>query len=371
MSAGDQNWLRRFRSASCSSDLDVDENSMKTESKMGFPERRCGGTRARAFTADTACKQQEFYMERFAASLALGHEMLISQPSVFPFASLTEDCKLRIFSELTPAQRGVAARVCHEWSVLMRKPILWNVIDFASFPPYPSTTEDNALTAGERLLAYDNYRARVKDYLAFLVNIHPEMSFLRFEFDIGDVRDGWLDALQALLHASQLQNFEHAELGWTETPAKPYVPDNSSATWCATDCKDLMYRHRHRQRLFVKFFDTFTAVASSIVSLTLPFDWTERSLRALHRLPNIEILNLQKYFVFQAIDQTLINNLFNSVPLLRCLTMEIWTPSGRGLQKFRFCSDKLELLDVSSVVGCTLRNCHYLKWLNFVLVCVP
>jgi len=64
-----------------------------------------------------------------------------------------------------------------------------------------------------------------------------------------------------------------------------------------------MYRHRQRQRFFVKFFDFFTASAGTVSTLILPFDWTERSIRALNRLPNLDVLVLKKYFVFQSLEQ--------------------------------------------------------------------
>jgi predicted nucleic acid-binding Zn ribbon protein len=357
MSFSEHSWLRRFRSSSCSSDLDADDNSSKTvDTRTIAPHpvsESKNGCRSRAFTINTASSCHGLSVEEFAATLASGHEMLCSEPCIFPFSSLTDECKLHIFAMLSPAERGSVARVCHEWSVLMHVSSLWNTIDLVAFPPYPtvSLTNEDTLTTEESLLLYERYRARMKRYIAFLINIRPHMRFFRFELDIGDVRDGWLEVLQSLLRSSQLQDLEHAELGWTETPGKPYVPDNSSATWCANDCKDLMYRHRHRQRLFVKFFDLFTAVASNIVSLSLPFDWTERSLRALSRLPNLEVLNLQKYFVFQALDQSLIDSLLCSAPLLQHLTMEIWTPSGRGLQKFQFHSNSLKFLDVSRCRG--------------------
>jgi len=73
--------------------------------------------------------------------------------------------------------------------------------------------------------------------MSYLVNVRPTLVRVRFAFDIADVRDGWLDILQTLFRASQCAELEYAELNWNETPAKPYVPENSSATWCTNDYK--------------------------------------------------------------------------------------------------------------------------------------
>jgi len=352
----DQNWLRRFRSSSFSSDFDVEKDSFGTHYKTSSPEH-------------TFDRCRHLSPEEYTASLIAGRQQLHEQPDYFPFRCLTDDCKLRIFSHLNPSERGTAARVCRSWSQLMRTPSLWNVIDLVTFPPFPPDSDD-VFSGDDNMKVYDSYCARVKCFVGYLVSIRPVVHTLRFEFDIGDLLDGWLEMLHALFCASLLHDLHHAELGWTDTPCKPYAPDNSSATWCATDCKDLMYRHRHRQRLFVKFFDLFTAVAVNIVSLSIPFDWTERSLRALRRLSNLKVLNLQKYFLFQPIDQSVIDTLLVSPPSLRRLTMEVWTPSGRGLQSFRFHSEQLEYLDVSKCRGFYIEDVDLPSLLEFhVSIC--
>jgi len=360
MASSDQSWLRRFRSSSFSSDFDVEQDSFAAKHNISSQELTSG------YEFRGRCRQLS--PEEYTASLVAGREQLHEQPDYFPFHCLTDNCKLQIFSQLNPSERGTAARVCHKWSQLMRTPSLWSVIDLVVFPPFPAN--DDVFTADDNMKLYETYRARMKRFVAYLVSIRPVVHVLRFEFDIGDLRDGWLEMLHALFCASLLQELQHAELGWTDTPCKPYVPDNSSVTWCANDCKDLMYRHRHRQRLFVKFFDLFTAVAVNIVSLSIPFDWTERSLHALRRLSNLKVLNLQKYFLFQPIDQNMIDTLFASAPLLHRLTVEVWTPSGRGLQSFHLHSEQLEFLDVSKCRGFYIEEAHLPKLVEFhVSIC--
>jgi len=362
MASSDQSWLRRFRSSSFSSDFDIEQDSFGTQHHITSNQEH-------TFCIEFKGRCRQLSPEEYTASLVAGREQLHAQPVYFPFHCLTDDCKLHIFSQLNPSERGTAARVCHKWSQLMHTPSLWRIIDLIAFPPFPPSTDD-VFSADDNMKLYETYRVRVKRFVAYLISIRPVVHVLRFEFDIGDLRDGWLEMLHALFRASLLQELQHAELGWTDTPCKPYVPDNSSVTWCANDCKDLMYRHRHRQRLFVKFFDLFTAIAVNIVSLSIPFDWTERSLHALHRLSNLKVLNLQKYFLFQPIDQTTIDTLFSCAPLLRRLTMEVWTPSGRGLQSFSLHSEQLEFLDVSRCRGFYVEDADLPKLVEFrVSIC--
>jgi len=362
MDSGDQSWLRRFRSSSLTSDFDLEQDSFRIQKCNTSEQEHTYGT-------ESVVRCRHLSPEEYTASLVAGREQLCEHPDYFPFYCLTDDCKLHIFSQLSPSERGAAARVCHNWSQLMHTPSLWSIIDLIVFPPFPSGLDD-VFSTDDNVKLYETYRARVKQFVSYLVRIQPVVHVLRFEFDIGDLRDGWLEMLHALFCASLLQELQHAELRWTDTPCKPYVPDNSSATWCATDCKDLMYRHRHRQRLFVKLFDLFTAVAVNIVSLTIPFDWTERSLHALCRLSNLKVLNLQKYFLFQPLDQNMIDTLFISAPLLHRLTMEVWTPSGRGLQSFCLRSEQLQFLDVSRCRGFYIEDVDLPRLVEFrVSIC--
>ena len=362
MESSDQSWLRRFRSSSLTSDFDVQQDNFGIQEHSTSYQKHAIGT-------ESTDRCHSLSPDEYTASLIAGREQLRGQPNYFPFHCLTDDCKLHIFSQLSLSERGIAATVCRSWSQLMRTPSLWSVIDLVIFPPYPPGGDD-VFSPDDNVKLYETYRTRVRQFVAYLVSVRPIVRVLRFEFDIGDLRDGWLEMLRTLFCASLLHELQHAELGWTDTPCKPYVPDNSSATWCATDCKDLMYRHRHRQRLFVKLFDLFTAVAVNIVSLTIPFDWTERSLHALHRLSNLKVLNLQKYFLFQPLDQNMIDTLFTSVPLLRRLTMEVWTPSGRGFQSFRLCSEQLQFLDVSRCRGFCIEDVDLPRLMEFrVSIC--
>lgn len=137
---------------------------------------------------------------------------------------------------------------------------------------------------------------------------------------------------------------------------KPYQSDN--LTWSTSDYKDLMYHQRRRQRLFVNFFDQFTAAAPNVKELVMPFDWSPRSVRALSRLQELRTLVLEKYFIFQSLEQGHLDNLLGSLPNLRNLDLEVWTPSGRGLQPYYIESKSLRTLDISQCRGFYLQDLH-------------
>jgi len=129
-----------------------------------------------------------------------------------------------------------------------------------------------------------------------------------------------------------------------------------NATWSTGDYYDLVYQHRHRQRLFVKFFDMFVTFAPNIRRLTIPFDWSERSVRSLSRLRQLESLTLHQYFWMQSVDPYFVEQLVAAAPALRTLCLEIWSPSGNGLQSYTIRSTTLEHLDVSQCRGLCLGD---------------
>ena len=129
-----------------------------------------------------------------------------------------------------------------------------------------------------------------------------------------------------------------------------------NATWSTGDYYDLVYQHRHRQRLFVKFFDMLVAFAPNIRRLTIPFDWSERSVRTLSRLRQLESLTLHQYFWMQSVDPYFVEQMVAAAPALRTLYLEIWSPSGNGLQSYAIRSPTLKHLDVSQCRGLYLGD---------------
>jgi len=115
-------------------------------------------------------------------------------------------------------------------------------------------------------------------------------------------------------------------------------------------------RARRAQRLFVGTFDLFTRVAPKVSSLILPFDWSDRSVRMLLRLSNLTTLVLNKYFTYQCLTQSMLNQLLAGLPRLRRLHLEVWIASGHGAVSFAVSSPRLEFLDLSQCRGLELEH---------------
>lgn len=347
----------RFRSSSFSSELTV--NSDKTSGATKVTRQinitlKCAlDKKARLLSASNSMPAEEH-----KNSLKIGRDHLTKHPSIFPFSSLVRPLKIRVFKYLSPGDRGLVAKVCKNWYTLARSPALWHIIDFSTFPPFhPEGMEDEDYD--ESVVAYAKYQHRTRNFINFLITVRPKVRIFKFAFDIADLKDGWMEGVELLLRYCDLHDIKEAELIWNETPAKPSILDSVSLTWCTSDYKDLMYKHRHRQRYFLKFFDLFTSLSQSLTHLIVPFDWTDRSIRSLSRLNNLTHLVLLKYFIFQEVEQRQVELMLNSTPSVTHLTVEIWTPSGRGLQSIKFKSESLFCLDVSQCRGIKLdRDLH-------------
>lgn len=268
----------------------------------------------------------------------------------FTFENLPLVCQLKIFTFLSAKEKAVAAQVCVQWNRLTKSPKLWSDVDFTEFTLCSGGGGEHHCTEQ----CYKAYQRRVMLYHQFLMDVKPFVRRFSFAFDIGDYRDCWLELMQSFLQASRCADLTTASLNWKQTPMKPVRPDN--ITWCTNDYNEVIHRHRHRQRLFVKFFDLFTASCPGVEKLVMPFDWSERSIQALCRLQNIRSLVLEKYFVYQTLDQTSLDQLIQTLPRLTHLTLEVWTPSGSGLLFYSVASASLEYLDISKCRGFYLGN---------------
>lgn len=132
-----------------------------------------------------------------------------------------------------------------------------------------------------------------------------------------------------------------------------------------------MYKHRYRQRIFVQFFETISVTAKNLRQLVLPFDWSERSLRALKRLPELRYLSLEKYFLYQPMKQEMLDQLLDCVPHLKQLILEVWTPSSKGLQCFRLHAANLHTLDMLQCRGLYLSDARLPKLHTFKMTRNP
>lgn len=260
----------------------------------------------------------------------------------FPIQLLPVDCKLKTFSYLTSIDKGRASQVCSEWYTLLRAPRLWNYITFCQFPLGCLPFTDHLPIMD----CYSCYCARVHLFVNFLKPIRPILQGLEFKFDIAETEDRYLPMLEDLLKICNCQELTYVHMNWKETPMRPF--------WLETEkwkCEEVVHRHRHRQRLFVHFFDGFSQLATSITTLILPFDWSEKSVASITRLDNLHSLVLEKYFVFQTLKQECLDYLLSGLKNLKRLMLEVWTPSGQSLTFFLMGSSSLEYLDISQSRG--------------------
>ena len=271
------------------------------------------------------------------------------QKELFPIQSLPDDCKLKVFSFLSSHDKGRAAQVCMNWWGLMRTPGLWAHVAFSDFPFWCITTEEHNCLGN----CYIRYRVRVKQFLAFLRDLRPVLRSLEFKFDIGETADGFLQPLENLIEKSNTNELKYACMNWKETPCRPFWADESRYR-----SDEVMQKHRMRQRWFVQFFNHFTKTAPKLETLVVPFDWSDKSVECLLRLKRLRSLVLEKYFVFQSLNQKLLDKLLAGLSDLKQLMLEVWTPGGHGLVFFSIISKSVEYLDVSQSRGFYLKNVH-------------
>ena len=263
----------------------------------------------------------------------------------FQFQKLPTDCKLKVFSYLSPLERGVGSAVCKEWNSLMKTSSLWDTVDLTIFPLCTNRKSGHNCTK----TCYQLYCKRVQKFLAFLHKVRPAMKRFHFEYDIAENNEGWLSAIETLLHKSNCHELECAHLNWKETPIRPFWIEQ--VAWSMDDYQEFMQKHRRRQRLFVNLFDTITAMAPGISRLVVPFDWSQRSIKSLSRLRRLHTLVLEKYFVFQSLGQVSVDHLLRELPQLRKLILEVWTPSGPGLMLYKMKSPNIQHLDITQCRG--------------------
>lgn len=261
------------------------------------------------------------------------------------FEKLPEVCQLKIFGFLSITEKGVAAQVCRHWNSLLKSPVLWSYLDLTVFKLHPREEllpKKHVCSAS----CYNAYKARLNSFHMFVINVAPSIRLLRFSFDIGDVGDDWLEWIRALLRRVRCLDLADAAVGWKDTVVWP--KEESS---CPVEDVDSVSQTRHRQRLFVGFFEYFVSLTPNLLHLELEFDWSLRSVEALTRLQRLETLALRRYSALQALDQKLVDRVLDSLPCLKRLEMEVWTPNSTGLCQYAVRSGILQHLDIASCRG--------------------
>jgi hypothetical protein len=288
------------------------------------------------------------------------------------FNELPDECRLHVFACLSILDRAIAAQVCSDWHRLMRDQSLWSNIDLTVFPACTHVT--TTLIRHEcSPVCYLGYRHRIKRFLRYLILIRPIVTRLKFALDIGEPADGYCELLTAFVKVSRWQDLRSADLTWTETPARgsTYTYPQLNVTWSSSELRDLVHRRRYRQRLFVRFFDLFTAAARNITELRVPFDWSERSISSLLRLTNLRVVTLTKYFRYSPVDPAAFLQVFSAMPELRWLTLELWTETGDGFALYSIQSKMLQYLDISSCRGVFLSKMQLPSLRTFRVSCNP
>lgn len=275
-----------------------------------------------------------------------------SSSNAVTFEKLPEVCQLKIFGFLTITEKGIAAQVCRHWNSLLKSPVLWSYLDLTVFKLHPR----EELLPKKHVCStycYNIYKARLNSFHMFVINVAPSIRLLRFAFDIGDVDDDWLEWIQVLLMRVRCCDLANAAISWRDTAVWP-----KEESFCLVEDIESVRRARHRQRLFVGFFEYFVSLSPNLLHLELEFDWSLRSVEALARLQRLETLALKRYFALQTLDQKLVDRVLDSLPRLRRLEIEVWTPNSTGLCQYAVKSGVLQHLDIASSRGFCLVDLH-------------
>lgn len=254
----------------------------------------------------------------------------------FPFPQLPQVCKLHVLSFLDPVDKVSASRVCTEWHELLRAPMLWKNVDVPACVEHCAAVQQCSSVQQSARQHLPSYPARCKKFLRFVCELNPSVDRFVFEGDIID--SDYLNMLDQFLDGSRLNDLRHVNINW--------CPASESSHQASDD------NHRRRQRLFVRLFDKLTCLAPNICSLTIPFDWSPKSVEALCRLRNIKTLTLSRYSEFQSLDESALDRVLRGLPRLRRLVLEVWTAcAAGGLSFYSLESASLEVLDVSQCRG--------------------
>jgi len=258
----------------------------------------------------------------------------------FPFSNLPDVCKVHVFSFLSVDDRVSAACVCREWHNLLSSPLLWTIVDV------PMSVR--AILSLPRADKHSEvaYHDRVKKFLTFIGKVDPCVR--RFVF-VGDIAETvYHNLLQSFVAHARLSDLRYVRIEWATTELEVTVKLDGDCT----SSSGIDENHRRRQRYFVHLFEQLCCCAPNITSLSLPFDWSPRSVDAIVRLRKLEELSLSRYSELQALDCITLDRVVSGLPRLRRLELEVWTPcASGGLSYFSLHSKSLEFVDLSRCRG--------------------
>ncbi|XP_071785013.1 uncharacterized protein [Asterias amurensis] len=257
----------------------------------------------------------------------------------FLFQKLPNECKVQILSYLTDVEKCLASLVCTSFAQLMRTPCLWTKADFVELMFF---SRRRPMPIPSPALECQVLKERVKNFVFHLVSRRALIRELVFEFDLHDGDEIWLKLLVYLLQMAHAQDLQIIKCNWTFTPHIPWFLDGA-----ALGAKE------SRVNSFHKFLTVLQETSPGINMFSMPFDWSSYSITLLCNFKEITSLELSKYWVFQALPQTLLNSLLQDLPKLKRLKLEVAVPFRDWdlYPQYTLTSKTLEDLDISTCSG--------------------
>ena len=337
---------------------------------------RTSGMTSQRHAACGACRQRNIAVAQHRIPHVTGDELptpsrqsqrLVRKNYKLPFQGLPYTAKVHIFSMLPPCDRGHAAAVCKEWTELLQSPRLWANVDFSIFNPpirrlrHSIHSRPFFMEWFSNFTEYNAYILRVAQYVSFLANVKPCLRSLDCAFDLqaGTVPstvdtpgETWLQHLLKLLQSAQCHELQRVSIDWTKTPVRPPCAEKYC---CLFNKARLKFQfHYKRIRQFHTFFNVLTQRALNITKLTLPFDWSPRSVLLLCRLRCLSQLTLQRYLGLGPLEQYLLDRVLRNLPELTHLNLDLCL--GIKMNRYNLEHARLISLDLGTCHGFQLRR---------------
>ena len=287
-------------------------------------------------------------------------DRLVVKNYKLPFEQLPVVVKLHIFKYLSPQNRGTVALVCKEWANLLRSPRLWSRLDLSCFDPpekkvkhYPNM-KPFQFKWFTTIQDYNAYKDRMDIFFEFLAVVQPRLRSLSFQFDVGNEMDDWLLKISDFLDNCQCRDLTKLRVNWTETPVQP--PCMRSFCCLFNKVRLMLRQHLERTPYFHDFLEKITSCIPNLQNLTMPFEWSPRSVLLLSRFTNLRSLTLKCYVNMHNLSQDLLDALLRAMPKLQYLSLEIVILTYSSKKLYRKKHSDLQTLDLSGSKGFFLSS---------------
>ena len=280
-------------------------------------------------------------------------QRLVIKNLKLPFSELPPECKLTIFSFLSPQERCVAALVCHAWNDLICLPGLWSDVNLNIFDATMMNKGSGSPKMG-MCAKFNQYMVRMRKYFAFLNGVNPAVKSLAFRLDVAHPRDNWLQLIVSLLEAALCDGLQTVDIDWTVTPVRPCQVDLFCCVF--NKVRSAFRHHRLRVKCFHQLMATLTTRAPHVRTLRMPFDWSARSVLHLCRLRQLEVLKLTKYISLSRLTQDLLDTVLDNLPCLRHLELDMCMATYSSETLYSLSHRTLETLDLSHSQGFYLKR---------------